>query len=113
VKVEVLNILRGSSTRGIIWMLFFVAFTVKSCDFFFTYRSTFKCYNVENPDDETSDGCVKKGDKKFFSITENGITVTTIPCAKPVSVHWSIYSFSIFKEPLRDVLTPPPNNLFA
>jgi hypothetical protein len=111
--VEIVNKLRNSSTKGIIWMLLVVVFTVKSCDFLIDYYTAFKSYNVENASDETenrdmNEGCFEKNAKKLFSFSEDGLSEAGEAWAAPLSTHWSIYSFSIFKEPLRDVLTPPP-----
>jgi len=104
------NNLRDSSLKGIIWLLLITVFTVGACDYLYAF---YKSYNIENVSDEApigdfGDNCVKKGGKELFSFYEDGLSFSTLTWASPLSVHWETYSFSIFKEPLRDVLTPPP-----
>ncbi|WP_147320096.1 hypothetical protein [Chitinophaga silvisoli] len=105
-----MNNLRNSSLKGIIWLLLVTVFTVGVCDYLYTY---YKSYIIENASDEApfgdfGDSCVKKGGKKLFSFYEDGLSFCIPTRTFPLSVHWGTYSFSIFKEPLRDVLTPPP-----
>jgi hypothetical protein len=104
------NNLRKSSLKGIIWLLLVTVFTVGICDYLYTY---YKSYIIEHTSDEAplgdfGDSCVKKGGKKLFSFCEDGLGFFAPARTFPLSVHWGTYSFSIFKEPLRDVLTPPP-----
>jgi hypothetical protein len=111
--VEIVNNLRSSSIKGVIGLLLITVFTVGACDFVFNLYKYYKSYNIENASDEApfgdfGDSCVKKGGKKLFSYYEDGLSIYTVTRVLPLSVHWGTYSFSIFKEPLMDVLTPPP-----
>lgn len=95
-------------------MLFITVFTIKCCDLF----TVFKSYDIENIDEETSpldasEDCCKKNAKNLFPFFENDTSFTTVAWANPLSIYWYVYSFMIFKEPLRDVLTPPPNPISA
>jgi hypothetical protein len=106
--VEIVNKLRKSSIKGIVWMLLAV-FTIKSCDFFID--SAFKYHKIEAADDETdtNEDCVKTAKKLFSFVDDESEFLTASSRTTSLSIHWSVYSFIIFKEPLRDVLTPPPN----
>lgn len=119
-KVEIVNNLRNSLLKGIIWALIITVFAVRSGGFIIDCCAAFKCIDLENAEtndqaatDDFDDSCFGKTAKKLFPFFENGTHASTIPWAAPMSVHWCVYSFSIFKEPLRDVLTPPPNFLSA
>lgn len=108
-----MNNLKSKSIKGIIGLLLITVFTVGAGDFIFNLYKYYKSYNIENASDEApfgdfGDTCVKKGSKKLFSYYEDGLSFYIVTRALPLSVHWGTYSFSIFKEPLRDVLTPPP-----
>ncbi|QHS63461.1 hypothetical protein [Chitinophaga agri] len=101
------------SIKGVIWILLITVFAVKSCDFFIHYGSSFKAYDIENAGDEAptpdkGEDCFKSV-KKIFSYFGDDI-LSNINWAAPLSTQWCVYSFFIFKEPLRDVLTPPPNH---
>lgn len=101
-------------------MLLIAVFAMKSCDLFIDhYIAHHKSVSVENPgDDDSTSGNESKGmgedsfeksAKKLYSCFENPIFFRSLTWATPLSIHWDIYSFSIFTEPLRVVLTPPPN----
>lgn len=90
-------------------------FAIKSCDLLIScYSAQNKAAMVEKIADEDSSNDVsedsfEKIDKKLYSGFENGFSLSLTSYVKHVPSPISIYSFSIFTEPLRVVLTPPPN----
>ncbi|MCC8407843.1 hypothetical protein LJ707_02810 [Mucilaginibacter sp. UR6-1] len=93
-------------------MLLIAVFALKSCDMFIGYYSTLKSYAVEKAEDENSnpsENSFDKSNKKLYSCFEYGINFNAFTWVTRLQSHFFVYSFSIFKEPLRDVLTPPPN----
>jgi hypothetical protein len=118
VKVGLVSKLRDSSMKSVVWMLLLTVFTIKSCDFLLSYYPTLLSYNIEDDTNEetqsgdTNDDCLKESAKKLFPFSEDNEGYTSLTWHTSLSIHWCIYSFTIFKEPLRDVLTPPPNSLF-
>ncbi|RYY37083.1 MAG: hypothetical protein EOP46_04035 [Sphingobacteriaceae bacterium] len=116
--MQLVIFLRNSSLKGFLGILLITVFTLKSCDLFIDYYSAFnKSVAVEDPaGDESrdiSEDCFEKSAKKLYSCFENPINFRSITWVTPLSIHWCVYSFSIFKEPLRVVLTPPPNHFLA
>lgn len=94
-------------------MLLMTVFTVKSCEFLIDYYTAYKSCDIENTNNDetrgpdTNEDCFNKSAKKLFSYFENDLNVT-VTWATPPSTFRCVYSYTIFKEPLRDVLTPPP-----
>ncbi|MBS1663676.1 MAG: hypothetical protein JST68_21715 [Bacteroidetes bacterium] len=88
-------------------------FTIRGYHLFVDHLSSPKSHDIENTSDENQDSsseeeAIKKDAKEFVSIFED-MTPSTLARSIHPSQHWSIYSLVVFKEPLRDVLTPPPN----
>ncbi|WP_454802410.1 hypothetical protein [Mucilaginibacter phyllosphaerae] len=92
----------------------------KSCDllidYYFSYQKSFSIEKfakdnsqANDEDNAVGEDSFEKSAKKFYSCFENGISFSSVTWATHLSTHWCIYSFSIFTEPLRVVLTPPPN----
>ncbi|RYF10177.1 MAG: hypothetical protein EOO42_22950 [Flavobacteriales bacterium] len=94
---------------------------VKSCDLFIDHyvAAHQKCVSADNPADDDSttsseskamgEDSFEKSAKKLYSCFENPTFFRSLTWAMPLSVHWDVYVFGVFAEPLRVVLTPPPN----
>jgi hypothetical protein len=114
--MQLVNILRNQSLRGLLGILLIAVFTIKSCDLFIGYyTSAMKACTVEKAEDESnsnpSENSFDKSSKKIYSCFEYGINFNAFTWVTRLQNNFFVYSFSIFKEPLRDVLTPPPNSL--
>ena len=113
--VTLLNLLRRSYFKGVLQVMLIAVFAIKSCDLLIDYYSAHnKSVAVENVADEdtsndVSEDCFEKIDKKLYSNFEHNFSFISVTWINPLPILISVYSFSIFKEPLRVVLTPPPN----
>ncbi len=110
-----IGILRNGYVKTFLGLLLIAVLALKSCDLFIGYYKTVsKSYVVEKAEDESSnhqsENCFEKAEKKLYSCYEYGYHFNALTHLVPVSPAYGVYSFSIFKEPLRDVLTPPPNS---
>lgn len=116
--VLLVNFLRNSSLKVLLGILLITMFTIKSCDLFIDYYSAYhKSFSAENTTDDDnndmSEDCFEKSAKKLYSRIDYGVNFIAVTWITPISIHWDVYSFSIFTEPLRVVLTPPPNQFRA
>lgn len=90
-------------------------FAIKSCDLLIScYSAQNKAAMVEKIADEdsrndVSEDSVEKIDKKLYSGTDNSFSLSLFAYVKHLPSLISVYSFSVFTEPLRVVITPPPN----
>ena len=113
--VTLLNYLRTGYLKIILQLLLIAVFAVKSCDLLINYYAAQnKAALTEQLADEDSSNDVseesfEKIDKKLYSGFENSFSYLSFTWVKHVPSPKFIYSFSVFKEPLRVVLTPPPN----
>ena len=119
--MQLVRFLRKSAIKGTLGMLLITVFAIKCCDLFIdcyvAYNKSISVKNIadnndDNPNDENRDvneDCFEKSEKKLYSCFDNAISFKSLTWVTPLSVHWYVYSFSIFTEPLRVVLTPPPN----
>jgi len=115
VAVQLLSFLRRTYVKGFLQILLIAVFTIKSCDTFIEYYSSLHKSEVENlAGDESSDVSeenFEKLAKKVYSCFEFTTSFRPFTSIIPLSTPWCVYSFSIFAEPLRVVLTPPPNSM--
>ncbi len=113
--VTMFNYFRNGYLRSILQIMLIALFAVKSCDLLISYYSAQnKAAMVEKMAEEDSSNDVsqdsfEKIDKKLYSGVEMGFSILSFTQIKHIPAPISIYSFSIFTEPLRVVLTPPPN----
>lgn len=117
--MQLVRFLRRPSICGLLGMLLITVFVIKSCDLFIDHVAHHKSVSVQNPGDDDSttgseskaigEDSFEKSAKKLYSCFENPTFFRSLTWAAPLSVHWDIYVFGIFTEPLRVVLTPPPN----
>lgn len=109
------NYFRKGYLRSILQIMLIALFAVKSCDVLISYYSAQnKAAMIENIADDDSSNDVsedsfEKIDKKLYSGFENSFSFSSYHWVKHLPTPKYAYSFSIFKEPLRVVLTPPPN----
>ncbi|QXV64504.1 hypothetical protein INP83_15585 [Mucilaginibacter sp. 21P] len=101
-------------------LLLVIVFLAKSCDLFieqcvahhsaFASEKSMDGDNRLNNDSKSSaeDG-FEKGSKKSYSYFNYQITFSSLSRIITSSIPWEPYSFGIFTEPLKVVLTPPPN----
>lgn len=110
------------SVRLVVWILLFSVFTIRCYTLISSYLSTHKSHSIEKIDEEgqgssenqsssSNEEITKKDGKDFFPDFKYDLDFLTSHQSIQSSQHWSIYSLVIFKEPLRDVLTPPPNRI--
>ncbi|MCD8740790.1 hypothetical protein LT679_09280 [Mucilaginibacter roseus] len=110
-----IGILRNGYFKTFLGLLLIAVLALKSCDLFIGYyKNVSKSYAVEKTEDESNnpqgENSFDKADKKMYSCYEYSYIYNVLHHIIPVSPVYGVYSFSIFKEPLRDVLTPPPNS---
>ncbi|OJW13277.1 MAG: hypothetical protein C0154_04070 [Mucilaginibacter sp.] len=112
--MRIINFLRRTPVKGILGLLLITVLAVKSCDLFIDHYFAFsKAVSVENSTDDnhhcTGEDSFEKSTKKLYSCFGSTDLFPSFTWVTALSVHWDVYSFSIFTEPLRVVLTPPPN----
>ncbi len=109
------NYFRKGYLRSMLQIMLIALFAIKSCDLLVSF------YSVQNKqalvekiaeDDSSNDvneDSFEKIDKTLYSGFKTIISFLPHQWEKHLPASNFIYSFSIFKEPLRVVLTPPPN----
>lgn len=112
--MQMAKFFRKIHTRRIIGLLLIAVLTVKSCDLLIDHYFAFnKAFSLENSTDDNhhciGEDNLEKSTKKLYSYFYSPDLFQSPARTMAVSIHWDIYSLSIFTEPLRVVLTPPPN----
>ncbi|PJJ79784.1 hypothetical protein [Mucilaginibacter auburnensis] len=110
------NYFRKGYLRSVLQIMLIALFAIKSCDLLISYYSAQnKAAMIENiADDDSNDvseDSFEKIDKKLYSGFETSFSFSSLQWVKHLPAPKCLYSFSIFKEPLRVVLTPPPNSV--
>ncbi|QEM10606.1 hypothetical protein [Mucilaginibacter rubeus] len=115
---------RQSFVKGILGILLIAMFAIKSCDVFVhCYTSHNKSLSADNPaeneksaGDENHDFAEKsfeKNGKKLYSCFDNAISFKAVIWVISLSGPVHFYSFKLFTEHFREILTPPPDLFLA